>query len=123
MPEKKTILVVEDEPLIGLELQETLIRLGYAVPQVVGSADEILSAASSVKPDLVLMDINLKSFSDGIDAARRFKLFFDKPIIYLTAYSGDDTRARAASTSPAAFLSKPVDESSLAESIRKALAS
>jgi CheY-like chemotaxis protein len=122
MPEKKTILVVEDEPLIGLELQETLVRLGYEVPRVIGSADEILTAASSVKPDLVLMDINLKSFSDGIDAARRLRLFSDKPIIFLTAYSGDDTRARAASTSPAAFLSKPVDEATLVASIKKALA-
>ena len=51
------ILVVEDEPIVGIELQETLQKLGYDVPRVVDSGDQVLEAAILHRPDLVLMEI------------------------------------------------------------------
>ena len=116
-----TVMVVEDEPLIGMELQETLERLGYRVPSVIDSADNLLTAFNREKPDLILMDIRLRSYLDGIDVAHRLRLISDVPMIYLSAYTNEETIARAEKTGPVAVLAKPVDESVLAEHVGRAL--
>lgn len=120
--DKRTILVVEDEPIIGLELQETLEQMGFTVPAIVVSADKVMEAVALHRPDVILMDIRLHSFIDGIDAARRLRMVSDVPIIYLSAYTDDAVRNRAAKTSPVAVLSKPVDEPTLLSAIQQALA-
>ena len=79
------VLVVEDEPIIGLQLQESIQAMGYEVPAVIDSGDEVLRAVLLHKPDLILMDINLRSFIDGLDAAKRVKLVCAVPVIFLTA--------------------------------------
>lgn len=117
------ILIVEDEPLVGLELQETLMNSGYEVPCIIDNADELMKVVRSVQPDLVLLDVRLKSYIDGIDAAKRLRMISDVPIIYLTAYSTVDTKKRAENTQPAAFLAKPIDEKLLLDQIRLVLES
>lgn len=114
----KTILVVEDEPIVGLEMQESLQRMGYSVPEIVTSGDQVLDATLRLKPDLIIMDIHLNSFIDGIDAAMRLKLLGGCPIVYVTAYPNAQIRERAMRTSPAAYLLKPLDE----DELRKAVA-
>ncbi len=115
------ILVVEDEPLVGLEIQECLGRKGFVVPEVVDSGDRVLEACIAHKPDLILMDIKLKSFIDGIDAASRVKLLLNIPVIYLTAYSTQEVMNKAKGTEPAAYLTKPFDEEELVAAIKAAL--
>jgi CheY-like chemotaxis protein len=119
---KNTILVVEDEPIVALELRETLEKLGYAVPPVVDSADGVLESALRFHPNLVLMDIRLKSYLDGIDAAHRLKMLHDIPVIFLTAHSSDELKNRASRLKPASFLIKPVEENVLHSHIQLALA-
>ena len=114
-------MIVEDEPIVSLEIQDTLERLGYEIPVVLDSGDAVLESCMRYKPDLILMDIRLKSFIDGIDAARRLRMVSMVPIIYLSAYTGEDTRNRAEKTQPAAFLSKPLDEKLLHEKIEQIL--
>ena len=118
---KARIMIVEDEPIVSLEIQDTLERLGYEIPVVLDSGDAVLESCMRYKPDLILMDIRLKSFIDGIDAARRLRMVSMVPIIYLSAYTGEDTRNRAEKTQPAAFLSKPLDEKLLHEKIEQIL--
>jgi Serine phosphatase RsbU, regulator of sigma subunit len=119
---KETILVVEDETLVGLELREDLERLGYVVPEVIETGEDVVPAVARLQPDLVLMDIRLKGFLDGIEAAFQAKAEFDMPVIYLTAYSDSETLRRAALTSPDGFLLKPFDERELAANVQIALA-
>jgi CheY-like chemotaxis protein len=116
------VLVVEDEPIAGMEIQESLERMGHAVPAVVDSADAVLLAAMAYRPDLVIMDIKLKSFSDGVDAASRLRLLSDVPVIYLTAYPSQGSQDRALKTRPAAYLVKPVSDEVLACNVERALA-
>ncbi len=120
---KERILVVEDEPIVGEEIREDLESLGYVVPLVLSSSEGIVEAVNECKPDVVIMDIRLEGSSDGIDAAYRIKADFDIPVIYLTAYSDPETLARAARTSPAAYLIKPFNDRELAANISMALAS
>jgi len=105
-----------------MEMQECLERMGHSVPAVIGSADEVLPAAVTHKPDLVIMDINLKSFTDGVDAAARLRLVSDVPLIYLTAYPSQSSQDRALKTRPSAYLLKPVSDAVLASSVERALA-
>ncbi|MDC7223823.1 MAG: response regulator [Spirochaetales bacterium] len=114
---KKTVLVVEDEPIPALELSETVRSLGFRVPEPVLSADKVLTAMMNEEPDAVFMDINLSGFIDGIDTARRIKLLRDIPLIFLTAYNNEETKKRAERTQPVEYLVKPVSR----EQIRKAL--
>jgi Response regulator containing CheY-like receiver, AAA-type ATPase, and DNA-binding domains len=115
------VLVVEDEPIVGLQLQESLEGMGYSVPAIIDSGDAVLGAVLQHKPDLVLMDIKLRSFIDGVDAASRIKLVCDLPIIYLTAYPSKGSQDRALRTKPAAYLVKPVSDAALRDSIERAL--
>jgi CheY-like chemotaxis protein len=115
------ILVVEDEPIVGMQLQESLESMGHRVPAVIDSGDEVLAAVLSHKPDLILMDIKLRSFIDGVDAASRLKLVYDVPVIYLTAYPSKGSQDRAMSTNPAAYLVKPINDKTLREQIELAL--
>lgn len=118
---KETILVVEDETLVGLELKEDLERLGYFVPEVIETGEAVVQAVARLQPDLVLMDIRLRGSLDGIEAAYQAKAEFDLPVIYLTAYSDADTLKRAAMTGPDAFLLKPFDERELKANVEIAL--
>jgi CheY-like chemotaxis protein/serine phosphatase RsbU (regulator of sigma subunit) len=119
---KETILVVEDEPLVGLEIREDLERLGYVVPDVVSSGEAVMPAVAKHRPALVIMDIRIEGGVDGIEAAYQIKAEFDVPIVYLTAYSDARTLRRAAETGPDAFLLKPFDERELAANVEMALA-
>lgn len=119
---RETILVVEDEPLVGEEIREDLERLGYNVPAVIASGDEVMESVARYKPDLILMDIRIEGSMDGIEAAYTTKAEFDIPVIYLTAYSDAETVTRAAATKPAAYLLKPFDEREVAANVALALA-
>jgi two-component system, response regulator PdtaR len=116
-----SILVVEDEPIVSMQLQESLEGMGHKVPAIIDSGDEVLSAVLTHKPDLILMDIKLRSFIDGVDAAKRLKLVCDVPVIYLTAYPSKGSQDRAMGTNPAAYLVKPISDKALGEQIDKAL--
>lgn len=118
---KARILIVEDEALVGLELSESLERLGYSVLPLVSSGDDVLDAVHRGKPDLIVMDIHLRSFSDGVDASERVHLFQDVPVVYITAYNTPEIRERALRTRPVAYLLKPIEEKSLAEAIERGL--
>lgn len=116
------ILVVEDERIIALHLRLQLTKLGYDVPNTVSSGDHALRRIEQSPPDLVLMDINLKGKLDGIATAAAIRQSSVIPIIYLTAYSADETLARAAATNPHGYLLKPFSERELHAMIQVTLA-
>lgn len=116
------ILVVEDERIIALHMRQQLTKLGYDVPNAVSTGDHALRRIEELQPDLVLMDINLKGKLDGIATAATIRRSYDIPVIYLTAYSADETLARAAATNPHGYLLKPFSERELHAMIQVTLA-
>ena len=58
------ILIVEDEPIIARDLEETLTRLGYIVTAIASSGEDAVKKIVEQQPDLVLMDIILKGSMD-----------------------------------------------------------
>lgn len=121
MAAKAKILIVEDETAVAEELKRMLVELGYDVPAVVRSADEVFDKTVEVKPDLVLMDVTLSGSADGIAAAKMIHRIFDSPVIFLTAPGGDDNFMRAMQTDPFAFLLKPCDSDRLRYAVEIAL--
>ncbi len=118
---KKSILVVDDERIVALDITHTLRQMGYDIAGVASTGEEAIARAGDSRPELVLMDIKLKGSMDGIEAAERIRELFDVPIIYLTAYSDSQTLDRAKSSEPFGYLIKPFDERELHSTIEVAL--
>lgn len=103
------VLIVEDEPILGLELKEDLQDLGYSVADVVDDADMVLRAFVQDRPDVVLMDIKLHGFRDGVDSALQIRGFYQTPIVFLSSYAENDVGERLHRVEPYAFLQKPFE--------------
>lgn len=115
------ILVVEDERVVARDIEKRLLKLGYGVAAIASSAEEALQKVADYQPDLVLMDIQLQSEADGIEAAEAIRVNFDIPVIYLTAYADEATLQRAKATEPFGYIIKPFDERELHVAIEVAL--
>ena len=120
MQNRIKILIVEDEMLIAANIAIQLETLGYEVAGIIPRGEEALKTVQHEKPDLVLMDINLKGELDGIETAIKMQQEDAIPIIYLTANSDDAHFNRAKATSPYAFLSKPFKKLDLQRAVELA---
>lgn len=107
MSESPKILIVEDEMLIGANISMILNELGYEVCGLVPRAEDALLKLKSTKPDILLLDIQLKGKMDGIALAEVIQQTNPVPIIFLTANSDEAHFNRAKETNPYAFISKP----------------
>jgi DNA-binding LytR/AlgR family response regulator len=111
------ILVVEDEMIIGAKISMQLTSLGYEVTGILPRGEEAIIHVEENKPDIVLLDINLKGKLDGIETALQIHKISDIPIIYLTANSDEATFNRAKASKPYAFISKPYKQLDLQRAI------
>ena len=107
IPNRASILVVEDESIIAKDLKNRLNQMGYAVSQIAATGEEAVSMAASSAPDLVLMDIGLKGSIDGIEAARRIQQQFKIPVVFLSAYPRENALARGLLNGPVEYVGKP----------------
>ena len=115
------ILVVEDEAIIAYDLERTLQRLGYDVPEVVAEGEAAIEAAARHAPSLVLMDIKLRGALDGVDAARAIRERLEMPVVFLTSHSDLATLSRAAAAQPQGYVMKPFVERDLHVAIEVAI--
>ncbi|NEO33036.1 MAG: response regulator [Symploca sp. SIO3C6] len=115
------ILVVEDESIVALSIQNRLEALGYAVAANLPSGEAAVKTAGETRPDLVLMDIRLRGKIDGIQAADQIRNRFQIPVVYLTAYTDEETINRAKFTEPYGYILKPFEPRDLCTTIEIAL--
>ncbi len=80
------VLIIEDEPIIAMDLENLVTELGHKVVAVASTKDEAVAKAHSERPGLVLADINLGEGGSGIDAVSEILSAFDIPVIFITAY-------------------------------------
>jgi DNA-binding LytR/AlgR family response regulator len=121
MESKLKIIVVEDEMLIGAKIAMFLTELGYEVTGILPRAEEALAHTLENKPDLALLDVQLKSEMDGIALAEELQTRHGIPVIFLTANSDDATFQRAKSARPFAFLAKPFRKTELQRALELAI--
>ncbi len=120
MRDKMKIMVVEDDAIIGMDIEHRVRRLGYEVTGVADNAEEAIELAADSKPDIALMDIRLRGDIDGIDTARMLKEQFALPVIFITAYSDLKMRSRALDLNPAGYIVKPIREVELKNTLEEA---
>jgi adenylate cyclase len=118
---KTRILIVEDEKIIGLDIKNTIERIGYEVINIVKSGESAIDLTGELKPDLVMMDIMLSGGISGIDAAEAIRRKFDIPVIYLTGLTDEETFHKAKITQPFGYLPKPFDQKGLHSAIEMGL--
>ena len=110
---KKRILVVEDDIQMSKFIQFKLNYMGYEVAGTAVNSVEALERSTSLKPDLILMDIMLEGTSDGIETAQQIIARQHVPIIYLTAHEDEALFERAKITEPFGYLIKPFNDRDL----------
>ncbi|MEB2777058.1 response regulator [Algoriphagus sp. D3-2-R+10] len=111
------ILIVEDDMIIAANISLQLSNLGYEVTGIETKGEEAIHHALEAKPDIILMDIQLKGTFSGIDAAHEIHKFLSIPMIFLTANEDDVTFEKAKETHPFAFISKPFTKKNLERTI------
>lgn len=80
------ILIIEDEPLIALDIEDTITSLGHRSVGIARTHKEAVRMAREKQPQLVLSDIQLADGSSGIDAVNDILTSFDVPVIFITAF-------------------------------------
>ncbi len=80
------VLIIEDEPLIAMDIEDLVTSLGHRVVGIARTHREAIKMAAGRKPQLVLSDIQLADGSSGIDAVNDILKEFDVPVIFITAF-------------------------------------
>lgn len=80
------VLIIEDEPIISLDLQSIMRELGHTIAGISTTRDEAVQAARRTQPGLVLADIKLADGSSGIDAVKQILHDITVPVVFITAY-------------------------------------
>ncbi|MCV2355830.1 response regulator [Paucibacter sp. B2R-40] len=120
-PSPPRILIVEDEHIVARDLQQQLEELGYATVGHAVCGEQGLAMATELRPDLVLMDIQLSGTHDGIEAAQQIRATLALPVVFLTAFAADEVLARAKLTEPFGYILKPFTERELRTVLEMAL--
>ncbi|MGG5810344.1 PhyR family response regulator anti-anti-sigma factor [Falsiroseomonas sp. CW058] len=106
------VLIIEDEPIIALDLQQLVESAGHEVVGVAASEDEAVAIAEAERPSLVLADINLGEGGDGAHAVSRILAGHSAPVIFVTAYP--ERLLTGQQLEPAFVITKPFEPTTLA---------
>jgi CheY-like chemotaxis protein len=80
------VLIIEDEPIIALDLENLITELGHEVVATAATSDQAVELALMKRPGLILADINLGEGGSGLEAVTKILEGFDIPVIFVTAY-------------------------------------
>ena len=113
------VLIIEDEPMIAMDL-ETIVRdLGHGVTGVAVTRDEAIAAVRAHRPGLVLADIQLADDSSGIDAVKDILAEFSVPVIFITAFP--ERLLTGERPEPTFLITKPFQRATVKAAIAQAL--
>lgn len=101
------VLVVEDEAIVRMDIERTLMDRGLAVVASCASGEEAVELCEEHRPQVVLMDIALSGGLSGIEAAQRIRTRTGSAVVFLTANSDKLTVNRARTAVPYGYVIKP----------------
>ena len=114
------IMIIEDEPIIALDLAQICERNGHQVVGIAATRSEAVAKAREERPGLILADIQLADDSSGIDAVSEILGHMNVPVIFITAFP--ERLLTGQRPEPTFLITKPFDADTLAVSISQALA-
>lgn len=117
----ESILIVEDESVVALNISQVVRSVGYRPIGPVATGAGALKLFGEESVDLVLMDVKLKGAIDGIELAKQMYDIRPLPIIFLSAYTDEQTIARAKAVQPFGYITKSFDDGELHSTIEMAL--
>ncbi|OBV09973.1 response regulator [Erythrobacter dokdonensis] len=117
--QKTSVLVIEDEPLIAMQLEDLVAGLGHTISATAATRTQAREAVAERMPGLVLADIQLADGSSGLDAVEDILSLGSVPVIFITAYperllTGDRPE-------PTYLVTKPFQEATVRAAISQAL--
>jgi len=80
------IMIIEDEPLIAIDIEQMVESLGHRVTGIARTRDEAIALYKKTRPSMVLADIQLADGSSGIDAVNDILKTSAIPVIFITAF-------------------------------------
>lgn len=113
------VVIIEDEPLIAMDLEQLVQDLGHRVVRVARTERQAIEAVRQTRPGLVLADIQLADGSSGLDAVNEFLQIFSVPVIFVTAFP--ERLLTGAKPEPTFLVSKPFQSDALKAVISQAL--
>jgi CheY-like chemotaxis protein len=113
------VLIIEDEPMIAMDLEGIVEGLGHRVTAVARTHSEAVTATNKEKPGLVLADIQLADGSSGLDAVNEMLGSFAVPVIFITAYP--DRLLTGERPEPAFLITKPYQPDTVKAIVSQAL--
>ncbi|HEV2560359.1 MAG TPA: response regulator [Microvirga sp.] len=113
------ILIIEDEPLIAMDLEALVEGLGHNVTGVARTRTEAVKLAAQKRPGLILADIQLADGSSGLDAVNDLLKAFEVPVIFITAYP--ERFLTGERPEPAFLIAKPFQPANVSAVISQAL--
>ena len=113
------VLIIEDEPIIAMDLKGIVTGLGHTVVGVSDTCDAAIKAALTERPNLILADILLSDGSSGIDAVNGILKTFEVPVIFITAYP--ERLLTGQRPEPTYLITKPFKEEQVRAAIGQAL--
>lgn len=115
------ILIVEDQFITAKGIQKSLEGLGYEVVGITSNEADTLKIIEETSPNLVLMDIKLKGEEDGVTITYTVQSQYNIPVVFLSAYTDDETIERVYHVGAYGFVVKPYKDIKLKEAIDNAL--
>jgi CheY-like chemotaxis protein len=113
------VLIIEDEPVIAMDIQAVVERLGHRVVATARTRAQAVREAARKKPGLILADIQLADGSSGLDAVNDILGSFEVPVVFVTAYP--ERLLTGEKPEPAFLLTKPFNDDTLKAVISQAL--
>lgn len=114
-----SVLIIEDEPVIAMDLEGIVTGLGHAVTAIADTRDQAVKSAFQRRPGLVLADIQLADGSSGIDAVQDILNSFEVPVIFITAYP--ERLLTGERPEPTFLITKPFQPETVKAAISQAL--
>jgi CheY-like chemotaxis protein len=113
------VLIIEDEPIIAMDLEAIVGDLGHSVVEIADTRDNAVSAALEHQPNLILADIQLADGSSGIDAVGEILSSFTVPVVFITAYP--ERLLTGKRPEPTYLITKPFTREQVAAAVSQAL--
>jgi DNA-directed RNA polymerase specialized sigma24 family protein len=115
------ILIIEDEPIVAMDLEAIVEDLGHHVVGVAGAQAQAVALAAERQPQLIMADIQLEDGGSGIEAVNEILTAASKPVVFITGHPGAYLNALANRPEPAFLLPKPFEPDSVRAAVSQAL--
>ncbi len=119
MGRPRSLILVEDEAFIALNLKLGLERAGYVVKAILATGEKAVERMDLEPTDVVVMDIRLAGTMTGIEAATRIRERHAVPIIFMTGFTREEYGREVDELMPSMLLNKPVTSEALAEALEE----